>query len=158
MCITCPISPDPDWSDWRPVSSICRLGICSPIVFKSRWGAAQYFERPDGTEIPIGLVETRDCNFAISARVTGRLPFDAQFQRLPCLQLSEADVPFDTEGSNADIRWSFVGQGGRTLKSHCRHGGITQMRKKEERERAFTDNKIPDLLMHADPSHLHGFT
>ena len=31
------------------------------------------------------------------------------------------------------------------------------MRKKEERDRAFVDNKIQDILMHKDRSHLHDF-
>ena len=38
-----------------------------------------------------------------------------------------------------------------------RHGGIRQMRKKEERDRALVDNKIPDIFMHTDRSHLHDF-
>jgi hypothetical protein len=57
------------------------------------------------------------------------------------IPLSEENVPFDTEGLNDDIRWTFVGHGGRKV----RHGGIRQMRKKEERDRAFVDNKIPDI-------------
>ena len=43
------------------------------------------------------------------------------------------------------------------MKSHGRHGGIKQMRKKEERDRAFEDNKIPDIFMHEDCSHLYDF-
>ena len=68
------------------------------------------------------------------------------------IPLSEENVPFDTEGLNDDIRWTFVGHGGRKV----RHGGIRQMRKKEERDRAFVDNKIPNF-MHKDRSHLHDF-
>ena len=74
--------------------------------------------------------------------------------------LSEHNVPLDTQGWNESFRWTFVGHGGKRVKSHGMYGGTTQMRKKEEKEeryRAFKDNKIPDILMHKHRSHLYGF-
>ena len=54
-------------------------------------------------------------------------------------------MPFSTEGLNIHIRWTFVGHDGKKINSHGGHGGIRQMRSKEERDRAFVENKIPDI-------------
>ena len=44
----------------------------------------------------------------------------------------------------------------RTRREEGQARGIRQMRKKEEGDRAFVDNKIP-CFMHKDRSHLHDF-
>jgi hypothetical protein len=83
------------------------------------------------------------------------VPFDARVHKGPLLgsTFSAENVLINgAEGLNNDIRWTFVGHGGRKV----RHGGIRQMRKKEERYRAFVDNKILNF-MHKDRSHLHDF-
>ena len=76
----------------------------------------------------------------------------------PMMQMSR---PFDTDGFNTDIRWTCVGRGRKKSKSYrrqkefVRYGGISEMRKEEEKIDAFSENQ-DRVLMH-DRCHLDDF-
>ena len=127
-------------------------------------------ERPSHIESPISFsLPSSSCFSPISLSTMSSPHISPTSPTLSCIcisplcssampnSLSKENVPFDIQGLNDHIRWTFVGHGGRKVKSHGRHGGIIQMRKKEERDRVFVDNKIPDTGMHKDRSHLYDF-